>query len=186
MKQLLLLFIGLHLLSCKQSQAPAYSSEPMEVKTIIGEEGETVILGYMNRANLNTEEFKAWFQLEYDQLKVPEGWAEEHAPLAKNLEFKLFLGTWCGVTQRELGGMFKLLDALGVTEKQLEMYAISEQKDSPLSYEKEYAILNIPTLIFIENGKENNRIVEFPVESLIEDFSKILKKEEYKDSYADS
>jgi thiol-disulfide isomerase/thioredoxin len=105
--------------------------------------------------------------------------------LAKNLEFKLFLGTWCGDTQRELGGMFKLLDALGVSEDQIEMYAISEAKDSPLGYEKEYDILNIPTLIFFENGKENNRIVEFPVESMIEDFSKILKKEAYEDAYAD-
>ena len=46
-------------------------------------------------------------------------------------------------------------------------------------------ILNIPTLIFFENGRENNRIVEFPVESMIEDFSKILKKEAYEDAYAD-
>ena len=38
---------------------------------------------------------------------------------------------------------------------------------------------------FIEDGNELNRIVEFPVESLIEDFSKILKKLPYEDSYAD-
>jgi len=34
----------------------------MDVKTLVGEEGETVVLGYMNRANLNTDEFLAWFQ----------------------------------------------------------------------------------------------------------------------------
>jgi len=185
MKYLILLFIGLQLLNCKNLETPKYSSEPMKVETLIGEEGETVVLGYMNRANLNTEEFMAWFQPEYDQLTIPEGWITEHAPLSKNLNFKLFLGTWCGDTQRELGGMFKLLDALGVTEDRIEMYAISEAKDSPLGYEKEYDILNIPTLIFFEDGKENNRIVEFPVESMIEDFSKILKKEPYEDAYAD-
>jgi hypothetical protein len=65
------------------------------------------------------------------------------------------------------------------------MYGVSEAKDSPQGYEKEYDILNIPTLIFIENGIENNRIVEFPVESMIEDFSKILKKQPYQDAYAD-
>ena len=179
------LFLSLAIVSCNQSQTPKYSSKPMDVKTLVGEEGETVVLGYMNRANLNTDEFLAWFQSEYDQLKIPEGLVEQHAPLAKNLTFKLFLGTWCGDTQRELGGMFKLLDALGVSEDQIEMYGVSEAKDSPLGYEKEYDILNIPTLIFFENGKENNRIVEFPVESMVEDFSKILKKEAYKDAYAD-
>ena len=157
----------------------------MEVETLIGEEGETVILGSLNRANLNTEEFLSWFQLEYNRLEIPTAWTEAHFPLAENLKFKLFLGTWCGDTQRELGGIFKILDALGVQESQLEMYALSELKDSPLGYEKEYDILNIPTLIFFENGKELNRIVEFPVESLLEDFSKILKKEPYKDAYAD-
>ena len=81
--------------------------------------------------------------------------------------------------------MFKLLDLLGVSEDRIEMYSISEAKDSPLGYEEKYDILNIPTLIFMENGKENNRIVEFPVESLVEDFSKILKKQPYKDSYSD-
>jgi thiol-disulfide isomerase/thioredoxin len=186
MKKIILL-VSLCVLNfnCKKSNAQKYSNKPMEVQTEIGEEGETVILGYMNRANLNTEEFRAWFQSEYNRLNIPDGWAEEHAPLAKNLEFKLFLGTWCGDTQRELGGMFKILDAIGVNENQIEMYAISEAKDSPIGYEKQYDILNIPTLIFFENGVEQNRIVEFPVESMIEDFSKILKKEPYKDAYAD-
>ena len=181
----LVLITSLLIVSCKSSQSPKYSTEPMEVETLIGEEGETVVLGFMNRANLNTDEFMAWFHPEYEMLNIPEGWIKEHVSLAKNLEFKLFLGTWCGDTQREVGGMFKILDALGVSEKQMEIYAISEAKDSPLGYEKKYNILNIPTLIFFENGRENNRIVEFPVESMIEDFSKILKKEDYEDAYAD-
>ena len=58
-------------------------------------------------------------------------------------------------------------------------------KTVPEGYEKKYDILNIPTLIFMENGKENNRIVEFPVVNLLDDFSKILKKQPYKNAYAD-
>lgn len=185
MKQFALSFIFIFFIQCSNTNTPRYSTTPMEVETLIGEEGETVILGSLNRANLNTEEFLFWFQLEYDRLEIPTAWTEAHFHLAENLKFKLFLGTWCGDTQRELGGIFKILDALGVQESQLEMYALSELKDSPLGYEKEYDILNIPTLIFFENGKELNRIVEFPVESLLEDFSKILKKEPYKDAYAD-
>lgn len=185
MKQLALFFLILLFIQCNSVTTPRYNTKPMEVETLIGEEGETVILGAMNRANLNTEEFLSWFQLEYNRLEIPTGWVEAHAPLVKNLSFKLFLGTWCGDTQRELGGIFKILDALGVEERQMEMYGLSEFKDSPLGYEKEYDILNIPTLIFFEDGRELNRIVEFPVESLLEDFSKILNKEAYKDAYAD-
>ena len=57
--------------------------------------------------------------------------------------------------------MFKILDALNVHNNRIEMYGLSEFKDSPNRLEKEYEILNIPTLIFFENGIEINRIVEF-------------------------
>ena len=178
------LFLFSIALGCKSSVNLKHQ-KPLEVQTLIGEEGETVVLGYMNRANLDTEEFMAWFQPSYDSQKIPNGWAEEHLSLAKNLTFKLFLGTWCGDTQRELGPMFKILDALNVTQDLIEMYSISEYKDSPEGYEKKYDIINIPTLIFMENGKENNRIVEFPVVNLLDDFSKILKKQPYQNAYAD-
>ena len=39
---------------------------PFKVQTIIGEEGETVILGAMNRANLNTKEFLTWCKPTYE------------------------------------------------------------------------------------------------------------------------
>ena len=65
------------------------------------------------------------------------------------------------------------------------MYPVSEYKDSPLSYEKEFDILNIPTLIFIEDGNELNRIVEFSVESLVKNFRKIFNKLPYEDLYVD-
>lgn len=179
-----LTFLLLVLISCKNSVPKKTPQQPLNVESIIGEEGETVLIGFVNRGNLNFPEFKAWFKPEYENIKIPEGWSANYLPLAENLEFKLFLGTWCGDTQRELGGMFKLLDLLGISEDRIEMYSISEYKDSPLGYEKEFDILNIPTLIFIEDGDELNRIVEFSVESLIEDFSKILKKLPYEDSYA--
>ena len=81
--------------------------------------------------------------------------------------------------------MFKILDALNVHQNRIEMYGLSEFKDSPNRLEKKYEILNIPTLIFFENGIEINRIVEFPVVNLLDDFSKILKKQTYKNSYSD-
>ena len=180
-----LTFLLFALISCKNSLPKKTLQKPLNVESIIGEEGETILIGYVNRTNLNLPEFQTWFKPEYENIKIPEGWSANYLPLAENLEFKLFLGTWCGDTQRELGSMFKLLDLLGISEDRIEMYSISEYKDSPLGYEKEYDILNIPTLIFIEDGNELNRIVEFPVESLVEDFSKILKKLPYKDSYAD-
>ena len=170
--------------SCKKNFKES-QQQPLNVKTLVGEEGETVILGPMNRANLDTDEFLAWFEPSYKSQKVPDDWVSEHLNLSKKITFKLFLGTWCEDTQRELGPMFKILDALNVHQNRIEMYGLSEFKDSPDRLEKKYEILNIPTLIFFENGIEINRIVEFPVVNLLDDFSKILKKQTYKNSYSD-
>jgi hypothetical protein len=78
--------------------------------------------------------------------------------LAKNLEFKLFLGTWCGDTQRELGGMFKLLDALGVTEDQMEMYAISEARTVLLAMKKNTTYLTFRHLSFLKIVKKTTEL----------------------------
>tara|TARA_B100000767_G_scaffold114776_1_gene109453 strand:- start:790 stop:1353 length:564 start_codon:yes stop_codon:yes gene_type:complete len=180
-----LTFLLLVLISCKNPVPKKTPQQPLNVESIIGEEGETVLIGYLNRANLNLPEFQAWFKPEYENIKIPEGWSAKYLSLAENLEFNFFLGTWYGHTQCELGGMFKLFNILGRSEDQIEIYPVSEYKDSPLIYEKEFDILNIPTLIFIEDGNELNRIVEFSIKSLVENFSKILKKLPYEDLYVD-
>ena len=180
-----LTFLLLALISCKNPVPKKIYQQPFNVESIIGEEGETVLIGYVNRTNLNLPEFQTWFKPEYENIKIPEGWSANYLPLTKNLDFKLFLGTWCGDTQREFGGIFKLLDLLGISENRIEMDSISEYKDSPLGYEKEFDILNIPTHIFIEDENELNKIVGFSFKNLIEYFLKILKNLSNENSYAD-
>ena len=177
-----LTFLLLALISCKNPVPKKIYQQPFNLESIIR---ETVLIGYVNLANLNFLKFQAWFKPEYENIKIIVEWSANYLTLAKNLEFKLFLSPRCGDTQREFGGIFKLLDLLGISENRFEMDSISEYKDSPLDYEKEFDILNIPTHIFIEDGNKLNRIVEFPIESLVENFSKILKKLPHEDSYAD-
>lgn len=164
-----------------RSQIKDQSQKPLEVKILTGEKGETLVLGYMNRANLNTWEFMTWFQPTYESQNILEGLTEDHISLSKNLNFKSFLGKWCCDTQLEFGPMFKILDVLGVRGDDIEMYSTIAFKDRPEGFEKEYDILNIS--IFIENGKEINRPVKFHITNLLDDFSKILNKKLYKNVY---
>ena len=68
--KILFLIILFSALGCK-SIGKAKPKEPLEVQTLIGEEGETVVLGPMNRANLSTEEFKEWFDPTDASQKMP-------------------------------------------------------------------------------------------------------------------
>lgn len=182
MKNLALLLI-LSLTACGTNTAPP-KALPITEKTTL-EEGIPYMIGEINRTNLLTYEHSQWFQKEYDFFKINPSWVAEMKPLADGLTYTLFLGTWCEDSQREVPGMLKILDALEVPAKDLTLYAMDEDKKTPQHFEEGLEIINIPTLIFYKDGKEMNRIVEFPVESLYQDMAKILKSEAYQHAYFD-
>ena len=67
----------------------------------------------------------------------------------------------------------------------MKLIAMSLDKTTADSLEKNQNIINIPTIIFKKNGKEINRIVEFPIETIEKDIYKILSGNDYKNAYAD-
>jgi thiol-disulfide isomerase/thioredoxin len=99
----------------------------------------------------------------------------------------LFLGTWCGDSQREVPRLYKIFDYCTVKPEQIKLVLVSNHdtayKQSPTHEEKGLNILRVPTLLVLENGNELNRFVEYPVESLEKDLLKILSKITYKDAY---
>ena len=94
------------------------------------------------------------------------------------------MGTWCEDSQREVAPMLKILKESGFTIEDMELIAVSEDKDTPSGLEKKYDLFNVPTLIFSRDNKELNRIVEFPIETLEKDMLSILKDDGYKNAYA--
>ena len=95
------------------------------------------------------------------------------------------MGTWCEDSQREVGGMLKILEAAGYPINSIEIIAVSEDKDTPNRLEKPFDLYNVPTLIFKKDGKEMNRIVEFPIQTLEQDMLEILKGNPYKNAYSE-
>lgn len=179
----LIFVLGMLLAAC-HSTPKKPTEQPLPVATGITLEEQTpFIMGKINRTNLLTYEHSQWFQKEYDAFSIDANWISEMQPLAKGLNYQLFLGTWCEDSQREVPGMLKILDALGMEKTDILMYATDEDKKTPEQYEAGLNITNIPTLIFYKGEKEMNRVVELPVESLYKDFAKILKNEPYQHAY---
>ena len=81
--------------------------------------------------------------------------------------------------------MLKILEAAGYPINSIEIIAVSEDKDTPNGLEKRFDLYNVPTLIFKKDGKEMNRIVEFPIQTLEQDMLEILKGNSYKNAYAE-
>ena len=157
--------------------------KPMPTSPVKASSGEMILLGKINMANLQTSNHTPWFNQDYQRISIDTKWIESVKPHLKGLSVKIFMGTWCEDSQREIPHFFKLLESLEFDRNHIEMYAMSEEKSTPENFEKGWEIFNIPTIIFLKNGIEINRFVEFPKISLESDIIKIIKREDYSHSY---
>ena len=187
MRTLLILLVSVLLYNCGEAKKPASKKETfvtitddLKSTTI---EGEEILLGVINLAQLKL--FSSWYATEYNFYKVNPVAISELKPLLKGITITLLMGTWCEDSQREVSPMMKILETAGYPIESIEIIAVSEDKDTPNGIEKPFDLFNVPTLIFIKDGKEMNRIVEFPIQTLELDMLEILKGNDYKNAYAE-
>lgn len=98
-------------------------------------------------------------------------------------EIVVYMGTWCPDSHAEMPRFFKILDESDFNRDQLTVYTLDENLNSDEKVEKGKNITNVPTLIFYKDGKEINRFVEAPRESLARDIAKIVSGKPYKHIY---
>ncbi|RKS43430.1 thiol-disulfide isomerase/thioredoxin [Gillisia mitskevichiae] len=143
-----------------------------------------MLVGEFNKADLEQEAFSKWFNDGYNEFNPSP---EAMATIKKNIsdyEIVAFMGTWCPDSRRETPKVFKILEEAGYDMSKLTFYGVNRQKTTTDNIEKEFELNRVPTVIFLKDGKEVNRFVEYPRESIEEDFAKIVSGEEYKNSYA--
>ena len=168
--------------SCKTKNS---ESKKETNKVVENKKEDKDIIGYFERNELEKNPHVVWFDKNYKNYELDETIAEKIKPLMKNFEITVFMGTWCEESQKDIPGFFKLYDYIKADNEKILLIGMSEQKTTPQNYENGLDIFNVPTYIFKKNGKEINRIVEFPVETLEKDIFKFLSGQEYKNIYAD-
>ena len=146
---------------------------------------EGMLVGEFIKADLEQEAFASWFNSGYSSYSPSE---EAMNTIKKNIsdyEIVAFMGTWCPDSRRETPKVFKILDEAGYDMSKLTFYGVNRQKSTNENIEKDFDLNRVPTVIFLKDGKEVNRFVEYPRETIEEDFAKIVSGKEYKNSYAE-
>ncbi len=156
-----------------------------KVNDTVPYEESVMLLGKANRKGLEMDAFKDWFRPGYEDYKTDSETIEKLKPLLKDVTVTVFMGTWCEDSQRETPHFYKIMDAAGFDESKLTLITVSEEKTTPMGFEKGKNITNVPTFIFYKGDKELGRIVEYPIESLEKDMFVILSGKEYKHAYAE-
>lgn len=151
--------------------------------------GKEKLLGVINQEGLTAGGFQHWFNIAYNNYEVDEGTTQSIRNELKEYTIKVFMGTWCGDSKREVPRFYKVLEAANFPKEQLVMVAVDylkpNYKKSPGGEEKGLNIIKVPTFIFYKDGKEANRIIEFPVVSLEKDINAIVNGKAYIPNYND-
>lgn len=151
-------------------------------------EKQKILYGVCTKDSLTVEPFGKWFNANYDTYQ-PD--AATIISLKKqsfeNISIKVFFGSWCGDSKRELPRFLKLLSAISFPDKKVQLIGVgtgdSLVKQSPGHEEAGLGIFRVPTFIIYKNGIEINRINEFPVFSLERDLLGILNNQLYTPNY---
>jgi len=197
MKKLIFVFALLSVIACKnvseKEVATEESSEEISETVLEGynnrvpdeEDGGEMLLGKITCKGLQEEPFNEWFVESFNNHTLDSTRIDSIKPLLKNVSIKVFMGTWCEDSQREVPALQKILEAADYKEEQVEMIAVTHDKDTPQEFEKDYELEYVPTIIFFKDGAEMNRIVEYPQETLEKDIVNILNGRAYKHYYAE-
>ncbi|MDD8012769.1 MAG: thioredoxin family protein [Acidobacteriota bacterium] len=134
--------------------------------------------------------FSAWGQKaveKADILKDPE-WKkiyDDYVPDAgliatlksnvKGLKSDVYFAFWCDDSKNHLPVFLKIMDAIAVPEFKVNFYEV-ERKAAPDQkfYVEDMLVEKVPTFIFYADDCEIGRIVENPMESILQDMMAII------------
>lgn len=151
------------------------------------QKGNDLLLGEISKSDLTQNAFNTWFSKNYDDYLVNASIVKQLKDSLNQYKIKVFLGTWCGDSKKEVPRFYRVLENAKFPENQLQVIAVNRTKEaykqSPNHEEKGLNIHRVPTFIFYKNGKEVNRIVEHPKETLERDMLNIVAKNKYNPNY---
>ncbi|OSY88929.1 tetratricopeptide repeat family protein [Tenacibaculum holothuriorum] len=156
-------------------------------KIIADAKGKPMLLGKTNKQAFKNKDF-SWFEKNYDAYAVNTNVVKKLKNKMNDYTVKVFYGSWCGDSKRELPKFYKVLDKVNFDAKNLEVYAVNKTKEAykeaPNGEEKGLNVHRVPTFIFYKDGTEIGRIVEYPKQDFERDISKIIEGKKYAPNYA--
>jgi thiol-disulfide isomerase/thioredoxin len=137
-------------------------------------------VGKMNSSVFyNDKNYREWFLPEYNQYALQEVVVEEMRPTTEKMQFVIVMGTWCEDSHYEFPRLIKLMDALGVARKNLQIFAVNKTKTEPEEVISTYRVSKVPMLLMKKPEESEWQVVatEKPQISWEVDLLNTLKKD---------
>ncbi|MBL7739457.1 MAG: hypothetical protein JNK14_09565 [Chitinophagaceae bacterium] len=147
-----------------------------------------ILYGAISKEDMLRPPFDKWFVEGYDAYQPDTTVISSLRKInMKNTSIRIFLGTWCGDSRREVPRFLKILHELSFPLQQVHIIAVgggdSLYKQSPQHEETGKGIFRVPVFILYKNDKEIGRINEYPSYSLEKDMLALLSGRSYIPNY---
>lgn len=161
----------LSIISCSTPKSSAiYQEHTQNDKT-------KILIGKVKFQHLMTGTYNEWFDEQYITYKIDTltlDTLNNNPEKLNSLTFKLFFATWCEDSQKEVPRLYKIFQYLKIVSK-CELIALDRNKMEKGGNQRGLDIEYVPTLVIYQYGKEINRIIESPIETLEKDLIKITQ-----------
>ena len=152
-KKILIVIIGVFLLS-----GSVFAQSQAEISR--DNKGIKILKGIISRQEVEKDTAFAWWA---ENLKAYTPQSQAVAELKKNtnLQFIAFMGTWCDDSQFIIPKFYSLLDVAGFPQDKVTLIGVDRNKKTLSHLSEALNIINVPTIIVMNNGKEVGRVVEY-------------------------
>ncbi|NOS91342.1 MAG: hypothetical protein HOP30_05435 [Cyclobacteriaceae bacterium] len=154
----------------------------------VAQSHEKKLLNEVELSQLKQEPYNSWYASNFDSYHPNASLVEAlKKQKLSNYSIKIYFGSWCGDSKRELPRMMRLLKEINFPEKNVTLIGVDDStevyKQSPKRLEAGLNIYRVPTFIIYEGKNEVSRIVEYPVETLERDLLKIISRQAHQPNY---
>ena len=165
------MFLSILIVAGGWTEIPVIHSQQSFQKT--SEDGMDMLVGKITKEDLYRE-FSA-FKEKAEAYSPRTEIVEKIGKGSQKTSVVLFLGTWCKDSISEAPKFLKTYDLAANPNLSLEIYAVNRKKKDGLGMAERFKLERVPTVIFLRDGKEMSRIVEYPRKSMEEDFLRIME-----------
>ncbi len=134
-----------------------------------------MLLGWFNRSALNGAGYEA-FPTTYDTVQITPGMVDLIRQVSIGVDTRVYLGTWCSDSKREVPRFLKIADQAGIPPARITLCGVDRSMKCADSSAQREKIERVPTFIFLKDGKEIGRIIEKPATTMEGDMLSILAK----------
>ncbi|MDB5190644.1 MAG: thioredoxin family protein [Segetibacter sp.] len=164
MKRILIAVITFSLFSCTIGRI-ANTSLPYE---LVKDDETKVYKGTITRDLIENDTTFRWFNENMNYGQADSAAVEAFKNKAGMFKMVVFGGTWCHDTQNLLPVFYRLIDKSAYPNANITLIGVDRAKTAPNDLHKTYNIINVPTFIVLQDGKEVGRVVEYGKQGAID------------------